>query len=237
VYGRRIEGQPLRFGVSGMLLKNALVMFDRETRSLWEHFTGRAIAGPLAGYQLPMLAAVPRVSWARLRREYPEAQVLTVAGLEYVQGDVYTGYKQSRVIGIRNQRARDDRRLPAKAMVAGVLLRSARKAYPFAALGEEGVVNDRIEDTPVVVLRDERAAATAAYARVVGERTLEFEPTVTEGKIRDRTTGTTWSALRGVAVEGPLQGRRLRPVPHVNVYWFAWADYYPETELFRQGAG
>lgn len=64
-------------------------------------------------------------------------------------------------------------------------------------------MNDRVGDTPVVVLHDAQAAATAAYERTVDGRVLEFEPSVSEGKIRDRTTGSTWCALRGDAVEGP----------------------------------
>jgi hypothetical protein len=167
------------------------------------------------------------------RRRSPEGG----SQCSHVPFDSYASYEHGTAIGVHNRRAREDQRLPAKSMVVGVLAGAAQKAYPFTALGDDGVLNDRVGDTPVVVLRDGQSAATAVYARTVGGRALEFEPTITDGKIRDRTTGTTWSALRGVAVDGPLAGKRLQPVPHIDVYWFAWADYYPETELFGRTGG
>ena len=37
----------------------------------------------------------------------------------------------------------------------------------------------------------------------------------------------------GIAVDGPLEGRRLKPVLFFNSFWFAWSDFYPNTELFE----
>ena len=47
-----MNGQVLDFGVSGKLIMNALVMFDRETGTLWSHFLSQAISGPLKGTKL-----------------------------------------------------------------------------------------------------------------------------------------------------------------------------------------
>jgi hypothetical protein len=47
VYARTVNGRTLTFGVSGKLIRNSLVMYDRETHSLWTHLTGGAIDGPL----------------------------------------------------------------------------------------------------------------------------------------------------------------------------------------------
>jgi len=59
-------------------------------------------------------------------------------------------------------------------------------------------------------------------------RTLTFEPAGTG--FQDRETGTTWNLL-GHAGSGPLATRRLRPIPHVDAFWFAWAAFHPETLL------
>jgi hypothetical protein len=47
---------------------------------------------------------------------------------------------------------------------------------------------------------------------------------------RDRETGTLWNLL-GRAVRGPLEGRRLSAVPHVDAFWFAWAAFNPSTSI------
>jgi hypothetical protein len=48
-FDRRTGDRVLDFGTSGMLYRAALVMYDRQTESLWTHFTGEAVIGVLAG--------------------------------------------------------------------------------------------------------------------------------------------------------------------------------------------
>jgi hypothetical protein len=58
VFDRRLEGRVLEFGVSGLLRHSDMIMYDRQTFSWWQQFTGEAIAGPLAGQRL-----APVVTW------------------------------------------------------------------------------------------------------------------------------------------------------------------------------
>ena len=51
-HDRRHEGRVLEFGVSGALWNSSLVMFDRQTFSLWSHFTGQGLLGVFASDQL-----------------------------------------------------------------------------------------------------------------------------------------------------------------------------------------
>ncbi|MGH9194296.1 MAG: DUF3179 domain-containing (seleno)protein, partial [Acidimicrobiia bacterium] len=53
-FQRRLGDRILDFGTSGKLLYSALVMYDRQTESLWTHFEGRAIAGFLTGQTLEL---------------------------------------------------------------------------------------------------------------------------------------------------------------------------------------
>ncbi|MFQ5935910.1 MAG: DUF3179 domain-containing (seleno)protein, partial [Acidiferrobacterales bacterium] len=48
-------------------------------------------------------------------------------------------------------------------------------------------------------------------------------------------TGSTWNIL-GEAVDGPLTGKKLTPIVHANHFWFAWAAFKPDTEIYK-GAG
>lgn len=59
VYARTVAGRTLTFGVSGMLYRDALVMYDRETQTLWSHVDGRALKGPLQGHRLTRVVAHP----------------------------------------------------------------------------------------------------------------------------------------------------------------------------------
>ena len=52
MYGREIDEQLLNFGVSGKLIMNAMVMYDRETDSLWSQFLGKAVDGSMKGRTL-----------------------------------------------------------------------------------------------------------------------------------------------------------------------------------------
>lgn len=70
--------------------------------------------------------------------------------------------------------------------------------------------------------------ATAVFSPILDDQALTFE-TVPAG-FRDRETGSVWNLL-GHAVEGPAAGRRLRPIPHVDAFWFAWAAFHPETAV------
>ena len=51
-FDRTLGDQVLDFGTSGKLYQSALIMYDRQTESLWSHFTGEAVAGELTGTEL-----------------------------------------------------------------------------------------------------------------------------------------------------------------------------------------
>ena len=76
VFDRRLDGQVLDFGTTGKLRNSDLVMYDRQTESWWQQFTGEAIVGKMTGKMLAMLPA--RVeSFARFRQRSPDGKVLT----------------------------------------------------------------------------------------------------------------------------------------------------------------
>ena len=74
-----------------------------------------------------------------------------------------------------------------------------------------------------------------AYFSELGGRALSFYSVDPEGDLPvefvDVETGSRWDML-GRAVEGPLAGQQLRQVPSYNSMWFAWAAYWPDTELW-----
>jgi len=79
------------------------------------------------------------------------------------------------------------------------------------------------------IAQSRAVGATGGFSPAVDGRTLRFEP-VADG-FRDRETGSTWNLL-GHAVKGPLAGKRLRAVSHVDAFWFAWAAFNPATSVY-----
>ncbi len=71
VYEREIDGQVLDFGVSGLLYNSSLVMYDRQTETLWSHFTGEPLYGALAETELVSLPATI-VGFGTWRDEHPD---------------------------------------------------------------------------------------------------------------------------------------------------------------------
>ncbi len=75
VFDRRQGEDVLSFGTTGKLLHSDLVMYDRQSESWWQQFTGEAIAGARAGERLRLLPS--RIeSFDRFLRAFPQGEVL-----------------------------------------------------------------------------------------------------------------------------------------------------------------
>lgn len=57
VFDRDVNGHCLTFGVSGLLYQSSLLMYDRQTDSLWSQIGMQAIAGPQVGAPLNLVAS------------------------------------------------------------------------------------------------------------------------------------------------------------------------------------
>jgi hypothetical protein len=98
VYDPQIDGRTLTFGVSGRLYKSNLLMFDRQTDSLWSQLLQKAITGPLTGKKLVMLPS-EHTTWEFWRRQHPDTVVLSPeTGFKRNYGlDPYEQYREERV--------------------------------------------------------------------------------------------------------------------------------------------
>lgn len=75
VFDRRLEGKVLDFGTTGKLRKSDLVMYDRQSESWWQQFTGKAIVGQHVGKELTMIPARV-VSFSDFAKAHPDGKVL-----------------------------------------------------------------------------------------------------------------------------------------------------------------
>jgi hypothetical protein len=232
VYDREIDGTEYTFGVSGKLIMNVLVMYDRQTDSLWSQLLGEAVEGPLTGTKLTFVESL-QTTWAEWKELYPD----TLALRKNFRGsrDSYTGYYGSQSAGVLGESRRDDR-LETKEFVVGVAIEDVAKAYPFRQLNEKPVVNDELNGQPLLVVFDPESGTGAVFGRAIEGQVLSFQLETPGGleqaRLVDDETGTIWSAFTGKGLEGPLAGAQLERVRSTSSFWFGWKDFYPETEVY-----
>ena len=106
-------------------------------------------------------------------------------------------------------------------------------AYPFLTLdnGEPfRVIHPAVAEQPLVVFFDRTRNAAATYHLIDEHAQRTFE--VRDGQIVDAETESVWQ-VDGRATSGPLEGSRLAPIDEAYVsFWFAWAVFQPETEIW-----
>lgn len=231
MYAREIGGETFTLGVSGSLWKDALIMFDRETESLWTQVTGEALRGPKEGERLELIPSVV-TTWGRWRQEHPETLVLVRdPGLD--RSERYQEYDRSPdILGIFGT-VNPDERAGGKEMVLGVAPGVLDNVRPVAyRIDRITILDDVIGDTPVVVVVDRDEKSARIFRRTAGGRELHFQdrPGKPE-RVLEEGTGTTWDLVAGLAVEGDLAGARLEPVRAIRAFWFAWAAFYPASEV------
>jgi hypothetical protein len=229
VYAREIEGRDFSFGVSGKLIRNVLVMYDRETESYWSQLIGEAVAGEMAGTKLTFLPSW-FMTWEEWKALHPDTVALDKDGRRGSR-DSYDPYFASDSAGVIGRTIFDER-LQTKEFVLGVELPDTAVAYPFSALNAEPLINDSIEDQDILVVFDAQSGAGAVFSRTVDGRTLVFEEDEDETAMIDVESGTTWDRLSGVAVDGPLAGTELERLKSVTSFWFGWVDFHPDTLLY-----
>ena len=230
MYAREVGADTLSFGVTGMLLRDGLVMYDRETESLWTQVDGRGIRGPLAEQALEMVPAL-HVIWKEWRRLYPESRVLKKRG---VGGSSYAGYSRSPTqLGIMGRRNADTR-LPGKSWVVGVHHDGAATVFPLDEVRDAQLVEAEVGNLPIVLAAASPDAPVVAFDRRVNGRTLTFELDAGDESLHDIETGSRWRLVDGMATEGPLAGRRLTRVAANTAFWFGWQGYFPRSEVWHR---
>jgi hypothetical protein len=251
VFDRSLNGQEYEFGVSGMLRESDMVMFDRQTESLWQQITGEAIVGSLAGRKLTIVPS-QTVSFETFQTQFPDGEVLSRnTGFDRAYGqNPYAGYEsRGRPIVTANISSTKIpmqlRRSPLERILA-VSIDGQIKAYPFTVLRRAGVLEDHIGSASIVIFFDDlvtgvldaarisesaKVGAAAVFSPEMEGRRLRFERS--KHRIVDDETHSEWN-LFGLGTAGPLKGRQLAPVSHGEAFAFAWFIFRPDTELFRE---
>ncbi len=123
--------------------------------------------------------------------------------------------------------------------VVGVELNGASRAYPLNMLSrpEHHLLNDTLGGQPIAVTWCGLCQSPIVYARQVEGKTLTL---YVSGELhgenmlmRDVETGSDWPQMLGEAINGPLKGKSLEPIPPVWTDWKTWRTEHPQTTVLR----
>lgn len=218
----RIDDETYTFDVAG-LYNGLFVMSDRLTGSIWTHFDGTVLAGPLAGTGVGLeIQPLIHLRWEDWLADYPDSEVLA---WDERFADRYREYEPGRTgLGpefLRTLLLTDDR-LPEAELVLGVESNGATAAYVLSAVDGLTVLNDTIGETPVVVIVDPDTLFGIAYSAEVGGNVRSFS--AGDGQLIDES-GSVW-ALDGSGADG-----QLAFVTSFVTEWYGWVAYHPATAI------
>ena len=248
VFDRRLDGQVLDFGTTGLLRMSDLVMYDRQTESWWQQFTGNAIVGELTGSELTRIPSAI-ISFETFATNAPDGQVLNreTGSLRPYGQNPYPGYDDinSSPFLFRGQ---PDPRLKPMERVLGITVNDLNKIYPFSILKEVSYIEDSVGDVQILIVNSgqllsaldhreisesRQIAQVTAWQRQSDSSSELLNFTMDNGVLKDTTTESSWNEL-GVAVAGPLKGQRLKPVESGIHFAFAWMAFNPDTSIYQQ---
>jgi len=152
-----IDGSELEFGVSGLLYNSDVLMYDRQTESLWSQIQAKAISGQFKGTQLKQIP-IEHTTWEHWQKHLPDSQVLSfdTGHSRNYQGTPYVGYEHSERIYFPV--SHEDKRYHPKELVVGVINAKQAKAYPFSELDKtKSPLVDRFGNTQIKIHFDAKA--------------------------------------------------------------------------------
>jgi hypothetical protein len=212
------------FGVTGRLVNNNLIMYDRASETWWPQMLATSIPG--SWNASPPVASVAEfrlvwTSWERWRAVHPETVVLSTAtgSARNYHRDPYGAYNPPRGY-YRNANLlfaplnRDSRYIP-KAVVLGARTPEGTTAFLLETLSTEGTMTGRLGESRVLAVHDDRFGTGYVYRN---PEAAAFERTAS-------------GAVRGPDGTHAPDALPLERVYAFDAMWFAWAGYYPETDV------
>lgn len=222
LYETAVEGRaaPFVFSSTGLLYRSNKLMYDRETDSVWNQFTGEPVMGPLVDSGLRLeIRPLAITTWAKWRERHPETGVVSIDtgyARDYGSGVVYRNYFASPEL-MFPALVQDETRLEAKDYVFALRDFAVAKAWPLDLFEGGRVINDTLGETPVVLIGDAESRTVRAYRR--GDR--HFEGAADAARL---AAGEESWRVEEAYLQGP-DGTRLPRLPGHIAYWFAWENF------------
>ena len=209
---------------SGSLWKDALIMRDDVSNSMWSQLEGWALKGSERGSRLDTYP-FERTTYAAWKARYPNTLVLRKeAGERDQRQSVYADYFSNEgalgIFGTPNP----DERYPGKKLVLGFIGQGEQVAIPYDELKRKGWASFELDGKPAICVHDRERQAVRGYLTADGPARVE-----SAGDAHLIVAGDQRFGLDG---EPRADGvAALEPLLHTPVFWFAWAQGFPETRV------
>ena len=229
------DGRHHTFGTSGLLYRSNKLMFDHETRSLWNTFEGVPVVGTLVGSDIRLTPhAVVTTTWGGWKRRHPATTVLspdTGHRRNYAEGAAYRSYFGTDALMF--QVSNTDHRLKNKEEVVVLRLDDPEtgRLLPLAItaqlLADNRVFHHRFAGRNLVVVTSEAGAN-----RVYDAQDVSFARHTDSNEIVDETD-RSWQITEEALVLGSDPGVHRVRMPAQRAFWFGWYAQFPDTALIR----
>jgi len=227
VYNPMVDGQPENFRLVGMDHFNAMFE-DSRTKSWWRQVSGEAITGSLKGKQLEEIPSEQMTLQAWLVR-HPDSYILQPDSLFK---DEYKGLEKFDEGKTESKLERaDSLSWQNKSWVVGVSLGLFAKAYDWNDLKNNRVINDDLEQIPLLVALENDTASFHVWNRIVANDTLTFSYSDGFNTLIDINTGSVWD-WSGHCTEGTLKGNSLKTIQSYQEFWHSWKTFHPNTDRY-----
>ncbi|MCA9401669.1 MAG: DUF3179 domain-containing protein [Candidatus Omnitrophica bacterium] len=156
VFDRTVFAEVLEFGVSGLLLNNNLVLYDKTYQGLWSQMLAKGLSGPLSYHRLDILPS-EYTTWGQWKKAHPNTRAITLKTGYWkdYNKDPYQRYRHQQKIlyPVEHQ----DKKYFNKRIGLGVSFEGIHKLYFLdrlekikdqPALDKIGEVEVKIEKTP-----------------------------------------------------------------------------------------
>jgi hypothetical protein len=209
------------FGVSGSLVNNNLIMYDRTTDSRWPQILGTAMSGSLKGTSLEEFRVI-WTTWKRWRERYPATVVLSkdTGYARNYHRDPYGSYTPIRGYYAKGRPPlfplmHQDKRLDPKEVIIGARTENGTIVFKKGALREQKVMNGELGRTVYTAFYDPSLDTAYIYKNTERKRFTYRNGRFTDGQAQ-------WTA----------DTMPLMPVNTLDAMWFAWAAFYPKARLY-----
>jgi hypothetical protein len=224
----------LHFHLAGINNQNFL-MRDEETGSFWQQITGAAIAGPLKGAKLSLVAQ-DELTFGLWKKEQPNGTVLAPLKRDAAKYEKATW--ESEIAKLPTVIHATKGTLPDRETILGVSMNGAARAFPLSKLTiASPVLIDDVGGEPIMLVLGPDGKSVRAFSRKIVTNTLEFygrgggntgDPWV----LLDSDSLSDWS-FEGCAFSGPMKGRCLPRIDALKDFWFDWQHYHPDSSIYR----
>ena len=210
-----VNGKKEKFRLVGMDHFNAMLE-DATTKSWWRQVTGEAIAGKLKGQQLPEVfsSQTSLAEWLQLN---PSSLIMQADSAFISSYDTTMKYEngasKSKLTGTDSLSWKD------KSWVIGVKAGKERKAYDWNQLKKDRLIQDKIGDTPVLLVLSKDDKSFFVFERPDESANFSMTNDIIflnnkQFRIDGKGIDTTFS---------------LKQLPASQEFWHSWRTFNPGT--------